>query len=76
MYVIPLVILVIAALVGVWASPVFAVILAVPLFGAFLAYVAFAPRADEGTQEPAVPGQPAQPKRRLRPATAWGRQLN
>ena len=72
MYVIPLVILVIAALVGVWASPVFAVILAVPLFGAFLAYVAFAPRADEGTQEPAVPGQPAQPKSEARTEGAWG----
>ena len=74
MYVIPLVILVVVALVGVWASPIFAVIIAVPLFGAFLAYVAFAPRADQGTQEPAVPGQPAQPKSRSRTEGAWGEQ--
>jgi hypothetical protein len=73
-YVIPLVILVVVALVGVWASPIFAVILAVPLFGAFLAYVAFAPRADEGTQEPAVPGQPAQPKSESRTKGVWGEQ--
>ena len=72
MYVIPLVILVVVALVGVWASPIFAVIIAVPLFGAFLAYVAFAPRADQGTKEPAVPGQPAQPKSEPRTEGAWG----
>jgi hypothetical protein len=71
-YLIPLAILLLVALVGVATSPIFALIVAVPLFGAFLAYVAFAPRADEGTQEPAVPGQPAQPKSESRTEGVWG----
>jgi hypothetical protein len=71
MYVIPLVVLALVVLVGVAASPIFALIIAVPLFGAFLAYVALQPRADENEQEPAA-GQPAQPASKSKTEGIWG----
>jgi ABC-type transport system involved in cytochrome bd biosynthesis fused ATPase/permease subunit len=47
MYVIPIVVLVLLALIGVVWSPLFALVIAVPAFLIFLAYVGMRPRADE-----------------------------
>jgi ABC-type transport system involved in cytochrome bd biosynthesis fused ATPase/permease subunit len=52
MYAIPIVLLILLALVAVAWSPVFALVIAVPLFIAFLAYVGGRPRADERRQPP------------------------
>ena len=52
MYAIPIVLLLIAALIATAWSPIFALIIAVPLFLAFLAYVGFKPRADEKVESP------------------------
>jgi hypothetical protein len=52
-YVIPLIAIVVLALIAVAWTPIFAVILAVPAFLAFLAYVGMSRRADEKI-EPAV----------------------
>lgn len=52
MYVIPIVALVLFAIIAVAWSPVFALIIAVPLFIAFLAYVGLHPRADERIEPP------------------------
>jgi hypothetical protein len=51
MYVVPIAVLVLLAVVAVAWSPLFAAIVAVPLFVVFLAYVGLRPRADE-TMEP------------------------
>jgi hypothetical protein len=52
MYVIPLVLLILLAIVAVAWSPVFAVIVAALLFAAFLVYVGLRPRADEKITPP------------------------
>lgn len=52
MYAIPIALLVLAALIATAWSPIFALIVAVPLFFAFLAYVGFRPRADEKVESP------------------------
>jgi hypothetical protein len=52
MYVIPIVLLVLAAIIATAWSPVFALIVVVPLFIAFLGFVAFKPRADEKIEPP------------------------
>jgi hypothetical protein len=52
MYVVPIVLLVLLALIAVAWSPLFALIVAVPLFVAFLAYVGTRPRADETIEPP------------------------
>lgn len=52
MYVVPIVVLVFLAVIAVAWSPLFAVILAVPAFVLFLAYVGMRPRADEGIEPP------------------------
>jgi hypothetical protein len=52
MYVIPIILLILAALIATAWSPIFALIIAVPLFFAFLAYVGFRPRADEKVESP------------------------
>lgn len=52
MYVVPLVILILLAIVAVAWSPVFAVILAGAAFVLFLAYVGMRPRADEKIEPP------------------------
>jgi hypothetical protein len=49
MYVIPILALLMVIAVGTAWSPIFALIIAVPLFGVFLAYVGFSRRADERT---------------------------
>jgi uncharacterized membrane protein len=59
MYAVPLVVLALAiAALGVLASPIFALIIAVPAFLAFLAYVGTRRRADERQAE-ATAGDPA-----------------
>jgi hypothetical protein len=52
MYVIPLVLLVLLAVVAVAWSPIFAVVFAAIGFVAFLAYAGLRPRADEGVAPP------------------------
>jgi hypothetical protein len=52
MYAIPIVLLVVVALIATAWSPLFALIIAVPLFLVFLAYVGFRPRADEQVDTP------------------------
>lgn len=55
MYAIPLVVLVVLALIAVAWSPIFALIIAVPAFVLFLAYVGMSRRADEKIEPPAGP---------------------
>lgn len=52
MYVIPLIVLGVLAAIAVAWSPIFALIVAVPLFVLFLAYVGMRPRADEKIEPP------------------------
>jgi hypothetical protein len=52
MYVVPIVILVLLAIVAVAWSPIFAVILAAIAFAVFLAIVGLRPRADEKIDPP------------------------
>ncbi|HXR31826.1 MAG TPA: hypothetical protein VN752_11875 [Solirubrobacterales bacterium] len=52
MYVIPIVVLVLLALIAVAWSPLFALIVAVPAFVLFLAYVGMRSRADERIDPP------------------------
>jgi len=47
MYVIPIIALVILVAIGTAWSPIFAAIIAVPLFVCFLAFVGFSRRSDE-----------------------------
>jgi hypothetical protein len=51
-YFIPIVVLALVIVIGVAWSPIFALIIAVPAFAAFLAYVGLSRRADE---KPAPP---------------------
>ena len=56
MYVVPIIaLLILIAIATAWA-PIFAVIIAVPLFVLFLAYVGFSRRADEKATRPS--GEP------------------
>jgi hypothetical protein len=55
MYVIPLAVLVVLALIAVAWSPLFALVLFVPLFIAFLAYVGMSRRADQKITPPQPP---------------------
>lgn len=52
MYVVPIVVLVLLAVIAVAWSPLFALIVFVPLFIAFLVYVGSRPRADERIEPP------------------------
>lgn len=52
MYVIPLVVLACLAVIAVAWSPIFALLIAVPLFVLFLVYVGMRPRADERIEPP------------------------
>lgn len=56
MYLIPLILIIILALIAVAWSPIFALIFFVIGFVAFLAYVAMKPRADEKLAPPEKPG--------------------
>ncbi|HEX6752643.1 MAG TPA: hypothetical protein VF093_03535 [Solirubrobacterales bacterium] len=52
MYVIPIIVLAIVIAIGAAWSPIFALIVAVPLFLLFLAYVGFSRRADQKAPTP------------------------
>jgi hypothetical protein len=52
MYAIPIALIVLAALIATAWSPLFALLIAIPLFVAFLAFVGFRPRADEKIEAP------------------------
>lgn len=54
MYLIPLTVLVVLALIAVAWTPIFALIIAVPLFLAFLIYVGMQRRADETVKAPSA----------------------
>ncbi|HEU4735897.1 MAG TPA: hypothetical protein VFS48_02575 [Solirubrobacterales bacterium] len=55
MYVIPLAVIIVLALIAVAWSPIFALIIAVPAFLLFLAYVGMSRRADEKIEAPVGP---------------------
>jgi hypothetical protein len=57
MYVIPLIVLIVLALIAVAWSPIFALIIAVPAFILFLAYAGMSRRADEEIEAPAGPAK-------------------
>jgi hypothetical protein len=56
-YVIPIVVLALVIVIGAVWSPIFALVIAVPLFLIFLAYVGFSRRADQTS--PPSSGEPA-----------------
>jgi hypothetical protein len=68
MYTIPLILLLVLAVVAVAWTPLFALIIAVPLFIAFLAFVGLRPRADERIQTPTA----AVEREDDAPKGAWG----
>ncbi|MGN6257023.1 MAG: hypothetical protein ACTHN3_04630 [Solirubrobacterales bacterium] len=71
MYLIPIVLIVILALIAVAWSPIFALIIFAIGFVAFLAYVAMKPRADEKLSPPEQPGR--QPRNEDEtPTGIWG----
>jgi hypothetical protein len=57
MYLIPIALIVILALIAVAWSPIFALIVFAIAFVAFLAYVGMKPRADEKLAPPEQPGR-------------------
>jgi hypothetical protein len=57
MYVISLVVLILIAVIAVAWSPIFALIIAIPLFVVFLAYVGIKRRADEVIEPPPGPSR-------------------
>jgi hypothetical protein len=69
MYLIPLIVLILIGIVAVAWTPIFAVIIAVPAFIAFLLYVGMRPRADEKVKPPA--GRPRTVESDVRKG-AWG----
>jgi hypothetical protein len=71
MYLIPIVLIVLLALIAVAWSPIFALIVFALGFVAFLAYVAMKPRADEKLAPPEQPGR--QPRHEGETSTGiWG----
>ncbi|HWM62617.1 MAG TPA: hypothetical protein VNP96_01350 [Solirubrobacterales bacterium] len=52
MYVVPIIVLAFVIAIGAVWSPIFALIIAVPLFVLFLAFVGFSRRADEKQPRP------------------------
>lgn len=60
MYVILLIALAFVIVIGSFWSPIFALIIAVPLFIAFLAYVGLSRRADEKLPAPAGAPEPGE----------------
>jgi hypothetical protein len=71
MYLIPLVLIVILALIAVAWSPIFALILFVIGFVAFLAYAGLSRRADEKLAPPEQPGRQPQHENET-PTGVWG----
>lgn len=70
MYVIPLILLILAALIATAWSPLFAVIIAVPLFIVFLGFVSLRPRSDEKVETPR--GESGRTVAREEPKGMWG----
>jgi len=71
MYLIPLALIIVLALIAVAWSPIFALIVFVLGFVAFLAYAAMRPRADEQLAPPEQPGR--QPRHEgEEPTGIWG----
>jgi hypothetical protein len=54
MYLIPLILIIVLALIATVWTPVFALIIAVPLFLAFLVYIGMQRRADETIKPPSA----------------------
>lgn len=71
MYVIPLIALLLLGILAVAWSPIFALIIAVPLFGLFLVYVGSTRRADETIKPPTGSANRHQDET---PTGAWGEQ--
>jgi len=69
MYAIPIVVLACLAVIAVAWSPIFALVVAVPLFVLFLAYVGMRPRADEKVESPTGSAERHQDET---PTGAWG----
>lgn len=69
MYLIPLVVLACLAVIATAWSPIFALIIAVPLFVLFLAYVGMRPRADEKVEPPTGSANKYEDET---PTGAWG----
>ena len=69
MYVIPIVILVVVIAIATAWAPIFALVIAVPLFLLFLAYVGFSRRADQKVTGPS--GAPVS-KEGDAPGGIWG----
>ncbi|HEY0390593.1 MAG TPA: hypothetical protein VGC63_02660 [Solirubrobacterales bacterium] len=69
MYLIPLVVIVVLALIAVAWSPIFALVIAVPAFLAFLAYVGTQRRADETIEAPSAGPKTVESDT---PKGAWG----
>jgi hypothetical protein len=71
MYFIPLALILLIALIAVAWSPIFAVIVFVVGFVAFLAYAGMSRRADEKLAPPEQPGRQPQHENET-PTGAWG----
>jgi positive regulator of sigma E activity len=71
MYFIPLALILLIALIAVAWSPIFAVIIFVVGFIAFLAYAGMSRRADEKLAPPEQPGRQPQHENET-PTGAWG----
>jgi hypothetical protein len=69
MYVIPLAVLLLLAVIAVAWSPLFALIVAVPAFVLFLVYVGMRPRADEKSASPTGSAETYEDET---PKGAWG----
>lgn len=71
MYLIPIVLIIVLALIAVAWSPIFALIIFAIAFVAFLAFVAMRPRADEKLAPPEQPGRRPQHENDV-PTGIWG----
>ena len=71
MYLIPIVLIILLALIAVAWSPIFALVIFAIGFVAFLAYVAMKPRADEKLAPPEKPGRQPQHENDV-PTGVWG----
>jgi hypothetical protein len=71
MYLIPIAVIIILALIAVAWSPIFALIIFALGFVAFLAYVGMRPRADEKLAPPEQPGRQPQNEDGT-PTGIWG----
>lgn len=69
MYVIPLIVLGVLALIAAAWSPIFALIIAVPAFILFLAYIGISRRSDEKIEAPTGPPKTVESDE---PKGVWG----